>query len=129
MEGRRCPACAEEIASDAVRCPYCRSRLSYIDARGWHRDHPGRKLGGVCVAVARSLALPVGPVRAAFLLASFVHLLGPIVYLALWLTIPYRVEGDSILERALATAVGFVDKLWHDETHPGEPGAGHGPMR
>ena len=127
MSLRRCPACAEEIASEAVRCPYCRTRLSYVDARGWHRDQPGRKLGGVCVALARSLALPVGPLRAAFVLATFVHLLGPVVYLALWLTIPFRLDGDSIVERALATLRGFVVQLWRDETQHGDPD--HGPMR
>jgi phage shock protein PspC (stress-responsive transcriptional regulator) len=124
---QRCPACAEEIASEAVRCPYCRSRLSYIDARGWHRDQPGRKLGGVCVALARSLALPVGPVRAAFVLLSFVQFLGPVVYLALWLTIPFRLDGDSIVERALAVLRDLVEQLWRDETHHGDPE--HGPMR
>jgi phage shock protein PspC (stress-responsive transcriptional regulator) len=127
MAVRRCPASAEEIAREAVRCPFCRSRLSYVDARGWHRDQAGRKLGGVCVAVARSLALPVGPVRAGFMLATFVHFLGPIVYLALWLTIPFRLDGDSILERALATLRGFVAQVWRDETHPGDPE--HRPMR
>jgi phage shock protein PspC (stress-responsive transcriptional regulator) len=124
MALRRCPACAEEIASEAVRCPYCRSRLSYVDARGWHRDHAGRKFGGVCVALARSLALPVGPVRAAFVLATFVQFLGPVVYVALWLTIPFRLDGESILERALTTLWGFVGQVWRDETHHGDPERG-----
>jgi len=100
-----------------------------VDPRGWHRDQGGRKVAGVAVAVARSLALPVGAVRAGFVLATFVHLLGPILYLALWLTIPLRVDGDSLLDRLLAEARGIATRLWTDgpQRAPGAPGP-RGPM-
>jgi phage shock protein PspC (stress-responsive transcriptional regulator) len=112
MERTRCPYCAEDIAAEAIRCRHCRSRLSIVDARGWHRDQPGRKIAGVSVALARSLALPVGAVRAGFVLATFFQMLGPVIYLALWLTIPLRAGGDSLLDRLIAEARGIVTRLW-----------------
>lgn len=112
---RRCPYCAEEIAADAIRCRHCRSRLSFVDPRGWHRDQPGRRIAGVSVAVARSLALPIGAVRAAFVLATFVQFVGPLIYLALWLTIPYREGGDAPLDRVLAEVKGLATRLWADD--------------
>lgn len=113
-ETRRCPYCAEDIAAAAIRCKHCRSRLSMVDPRGWHRDQPGKKIAGVAVAVARSLAWPVGAVRAGFVLATFFQFLGPIIYLALWLTIPLRPGADSLLDRLIAEVRGLVTRLWTD---------------
>src|SRR5439155_6342259 len=44
---RKCPFCAEEIRAEAIRCPFCRSRLGASDREHWYRGHPERRVAGV----------------------------------------------------------------------------------
>lgn len=108
---RPCPWCAEDIAAAAVRCPHCRSRLSMLDVASWHRDHPERVVAGVAAAVAHAMAVPVTLVRAAFVVLTFVHLLGPLAYGALWLLLPARPGGPSLLERAFGRAEAVLRRM------------------
>ena len=119
---RTCPYCAEEIRAAATRCPHCRSRVTAFDPERWYRDLPERRVAGVAAAVARALALPVGAVRVGFIVLSFVHLLGPLLYGALWLLIPFRPGGDTPIMRALAYARDALDGLLGERRQNGSSG-------
>ena len=108
-EFRNCPYCGEQIRGAATRCRYCRSRLTALDPERWYRDHPERRVAGVASAVARALAFPVGAVRLGFIVLTFIHLLGPLVYGALWLLIPFAPDGDAPLGRLFAMVRDLFD--------------------
>lgn len=124
-EFRPCPYCGEEIRTAATRCRFCRSRLTALDPERWYRDHPERRVAGVASAVARALAVPVGAVRLGFIVLTFLHFLGPPLYGALWLLVPFSPGGDAPLTGALARARNLLDQLLsstaHKERRPDDP--------
>ena len=121
---KRCPYCAEEIRDEAVRCRYCRSRLSGFDVGQWHRGHEEARIGGVCAALSHAFYVPVSLVRVAFIVLGFFHLLGLVAYAALWLVIPPTGGQPSLLEDLLERVARFVRSL---RGANGEHGGSAGP--
>jgi phage shock protein PspC (stress-responsive transcriptional regulator) len=122
METKRCPYCAEEILAEAVRCKFCRSRLTSFEPERWHRSHPEARLAGVCSALARAFAVPVGAVRLVFLVLTFVHFIGPVLYAGLFLVIPHRPGEESLLERLMSWGLEAAAKLsGRDDGRPQPP--------
>jgi phage shock protein PspC (stress-responsive transcriptional regulator) len=72
---------------------------------GFARGRQGRWLGGVCVGLASASGRHVGWIRAAFVLGALVGGLGVALYLACWLIVPVRGDGEEERSRPAAVVV------------------------
>lgn len=105
---KRCPYCAEEVRAEAVKCRHCGSLLSGALTRTWYRSREGKRIAGVCAGLAEEFGISVTILRLAFLLATLIGGPGILIYLVLWVVMPYRpdtdpsrlVEARSLGERA-----------------------------
>jgi phage shock protein PspC (stress-responsive transcriptional regulator) len=96
---RRCPYCAEEIRAEAVKCRYCGSMLdaASVLTRPWRRSRRHKMIAGVCAGLAEEFGISVTIVRLAFVLGTLVSGMGVIIYLVLWVVMPYRPEEAELV--------------------------------
>lgn len=101
---QRCPYCAEEIRAEAVKCRWCGSMLSgHALTRTWFRSREHRKIAGVCAGLAEEFGISVTVVRLAFLLGTLIGGgMGIVIYLVLWVVMPYRAEPTLLPDRRAA---------------------------
>ena len=101
-----CPLCAEPVKTQATVCPHCHGRLQSVLLTNSYRNRPGKQIAGVAIALAEELGISVTFIRLMFVIFTFINLLGPAIYVAMWLVLPAEPGGSSPLGRVFAAVPG-----------------------
>lgn len=104
-----CNFCGKQMQDDALHCAYCGRRVGLrISQRKLERPREGRKVGGVCAALANYLELDVTLIRVVWLVMFFCAGVGGLAYVVGWIVIPEAPEYVAIERGQTAQPVAKI---------------------